>query len=114
MAATSKAQTSLSNIGGLLPALPTHLGNRRVPVVVAGGSLAAQAAKSASGIIPIVFNVSDSVGQGLAASLNRPGGNATGVNVLATELEPKRLELLRELVPRAASIAILVNPSTPL
>jgi putative tryptophan/tyrosine transport system substrate-binding protein len=99
---------------GLLPALATDLVNRRVAVVVTSGSLAAQAAKSASGTIPIVFNVSDPVGQGLAASLNRPGGNATGVNVLAVELEPKRLELLRELVPRVASIAILVNPSTPL
>ena len=99
---------------GLLPALATALVNRRVAVVVTSGSLAAQAAKSASGIVPIVFNFTDPVGQDLAASLNRPSGNATGVNVLAAELGPKRLELLRELVPRATSIAILVNPSTPI
>jgi putative ABC transport system substrate-binding protein len=93
---------------GLLPALAADLAARRVAVLVTSGNLAAQAAKSASATIPIVFNVSDPVGQGLAASLNRPGGNATGVNVLAADLSPKRLEILRE-----ASVAILVNPSSP-
>jgi putative ABC transport system substrate-binding protein len=97
----------------LLPALAADLVNRQVAVLVTGGSLAAQAAKSASGTIPIVFNVTDPIGQGFAASLNRPGGNATGVNVLAAELGPKRLELLHEIVPKAASVAILVNPSSP-
>src|SRR5262245_1421249 len=98
---------------GLLPALATDLVNHRVAVLVTSGSLAAQAAKSATGTIPIVFNVTDPVGQGLAASLSRPGGNATGVNVLAGDLGPKRLELLREIVPKAASVTILVNPSSP-
>jgi putative ABC transport system substrate-binding protein len=97
----------------LLPALATDLVNRRVAVLVTTGSLAAQAAKSVTGTIPIVFNVTDPVGQGLAASLNRPGSNATGVNVLAGDLGPKRLGLLHELMPKAASVAILVNPSSP-
>ena len=95
----------------LLATLAADFVNRRVAVLVTSGSLAAQAAKSASGTIPIAFNVNDAVDMGLAASLNRPGGNATGVNVLAGELGPKRLELLREIVPKAASVAILVNPS---
>src|SRR5262249_24641938 len=97
----------------LLPALAADLVNRQVAVFVTGGSLAAQAAKSASGTIPIVFNVTDPIGQGFAASLNRPGGNATGVKGLAGELGPNLLELLREMGPRGASVAILVNPSSP-
>ena len=96
-----------------LPVLAADLANRRVAVLVTSGSLAAWAAKSTSETIPIVFNVTDPVGQGLAVRLNRPGGNATGVSVLAAELGPKRLELLRELLPKAASIAILANPSNP-
>jgi putative tryptophan/tyrosine transport system substrate-binding protein len=98
----------------LLRALAVDLANRRVAVLVTSGSLAAQAARSATATIPIVFNVTDPVRQGLAASLNRPDGNATGVNVLAGELGPKRLELLRELVPKAVSVALLVNPSSPI
>src|SRR5262245_32573316 len=97
----------------LLATLAADLVNRRVAVLVTSGSLAAQAAKSVTGTIPVVFNVTDPVGQGLAASLSRPSGNATGVNVLAGDLSPKRLELLREIVPKAASVTILVNPSSP-
>ena len=97
----------------LLPALAADLVTRQVAVLVTGGSQAAQTAKSATATIPIVFNVTDPVGQGLVRSINRPGGNATGVNVLAAELGPKRFELLRELVPKAVSVALLVNPSSP-
>jgi putative ABC transport system substrate-binding protein len=97
----------------LLPALTADLVTRQVAVLVTGGSQAAQTAKSATATIPIVFNVTDPVGQGLAHSLSRPGDNATGVNVLAAELGPKRFELLRDLVPKAVSIAFLVNPSSP-
>jgi len=82
---------------------------------VAGGSPAsALAAKSATTTIPIVFiNAADSVQLGLVASLNRPGGNVTGVTSVSTELGAKRLGLLRELVPSATSIAVLVNPARP-
>src|SRR5262245_9931189 len=97
----------------LLPALAADLVNRQVAVLVTAGSLAAQAAKSASGTMPIVFNVTDPIGQGPAAGLNRPGANATGVTTVAADPGPQRLELLREIVPKAASVAILVNPSSP-
>jgi putative ABC transport system substrate-binding protein len=98
-----------------MPALAADLVSRNVDVIVTdAGTPSALAAKSATSTIPIVFTgVSDPVGAGLVASLARPGGNLTGFSVIATELTPKRLELLSELVPRAKVIALLVNPSNP-
>ena len=98
-----------------LPALAADLVGRKVDVIVTGGGTpSALAAKSATSTIPIVFVVGgDPVGTGLVASLARPGGNLTGVSFLTTELMPKRLELLSELVPQARVIALLVNPNNP-
>src|SRR6516165_9448721 len=97
-----------------LPALAADLVGRQVDVIGASDVPAARAAKSTTSTIPIVFAVgTDPVGEGLAASLARPGGNLTGVTFIMTELLPKRLELLSELVPQARAIALLVNPNTP-
>src|SRR5438132_6898708 len=96
-----------------LPELAAHLVRRQVAVIVtAGGFATALAAKGATTTIPIVFGVSDDpVKHGLVASLARPGGNLTGINLLSTELTTNRLDLLREMLPRASRIAVLVNPA---
>jgi putative tryptophan/tyrosine transport system substrate-binding protein len=98
------------------PALAAELVARNVAVIVAtGGELTVMAAKAATSTIPIVFMVGrDPIELGLATSYNKPGGNATGLNFLIPTLEPGRLTLLRELVPQAQVIGVLLNPKFPL
>jgi putative tryptophan/tyrosine transport system substrate-binding protein len=96
-----------------LPVMAADLVRRQVKVIAANGP-GVQAAKAATTTIPIVFRTSiDPVAAGLVASLNRPGGNITGVASLGVEVGPKRLELMRELVPAASTMAVLINPTSP-
>jgi putative tryptophan/tyrosine transport system substrate-binding protein len=97
-----------------LPALAAELVSQRVTVIHAQATPCALAAKSATATIPIIFSLgTDPVSLGLVASLNRPGGNVTGVTFLAQDLTAKRLELLHEILPAATSIGVLTNPSGP-
>ena len=96
-----------------LPALAADLVRRRVAVIVTNGTAAA-AAKAATTTIPIVFTTAaDPVASGLVVSLNRPGGNLTGSSSLVAELTPKRLQLLRELIPSAVRFGVLLDPAFP-
>jgi ABC-type uncharacterized transport system substrate-binding protein len=97
------------------PTLAADLVHRQVNVIAAlGGAASAKAAKASTTSIPIVFQTAvDPVQVGLVESLNRPGGNLTGVTILAVELAPKLFELLHELAPAATVIALLVNPTSP-
>jgi putative ABC transport system substrate-binding protein len=97
-----------------LPVLAADLVRREVALIIAAGTAATLAVKAATTTIPIVFSIAtDPVAEGLVASLNRPGGNATGVTYLGTELVQKQVEKLRDMVPTARVMAILVNPSNP-
>jgi hypothetical protein len=96
-----------------LPALAADLARQKAAVIVAAISASALAAKAATSTIPIVFTIGgDPVRLGLVAGLNRPGGNATGVSLLTVELLPKRLELLREVIPNVTAIGVFVNPAS--
>ena len=96
-----------------LPAMAAELVERQVAVIAANGP-AVPPAKAATAKIPIVFTAGfDPIELGLIASLNRPAGNLTGISILNAELGPKRLELLRELLPAATTIALLINPNNP-
>jgi putative ABC transport system substrate-binding protein len=97
-----------------LPAIAAELLSRRVDVLVAaGGDPSGRAAKAATSTIPVVFGSGDPVKAGLVASLNRPGGNVTGVHILTNDLEPKRFGLVHELFPREAIFGALLNPKFP-
>ena len=98
-----------------VPALALDLIRRRVDVLFAsGGDVAILVTKGATTTIPIVFiTASDPVAMGFVASLNRPGGNVTGVTFIASEMGPKRVELVRELLPKAAVVGLVLNPNIP-
>src|ERR1700675_3759727 len=106
---------SANNANDRLPELAADLVRRRVSVLVAPGNLqSALAAKAATTTIPIVFQTgADPITVGLVASLNRPGGNVTGISSMNLQLDAKRLGLLHELLPGAARFAVLLNPNQP-
>jgi putative ABC transport system substrate-binding protein len=110
--------TELHFAGGQYDQLPqmfSDLVSRNAAVLVAGADPAAVAAKRTTQTVPIVFSVgNDPIALGLVASLNQPGGNATGLSILTNTLEPKRLGLLREILPANASVGLLLNPKLPL
>jgi putative tryptophan/tyrosine transport system substrate-binding protein len=96
------------------PGLATELVHLKVDLILTRGMPATLAAKNATGTIPVIITgIGDPVGQGVVASLARPGGNITGLSPLVTELYPKRIELLRELLPGAARLAALFKMSSP-
>jgi putative ABC transport system substrate-binding protein len=94
------------------PAVAAELAKARVDAIVAGGAAAARAAQTATRTIPILTLTDDMVGQGLVASLAHPGGNTTGISILATELDGKRQEILMEMVPGARHMALLADANT--
>jgi putative tryptophan/tyrosine transport system substrate-binding protein len=97
-----------------VPEFATYMVQQRVSVIFTGSNVAAMAAKAATSDIPIVFVVGlDPVSMGLVSSINRPGGNATGISFRVSALEPKRFELLRNLLPQLSSVSVLVNPDNP-
>jgi ABC-type uncharacterized transport system substrate-binding protein len=96
-----------------MPQAARELIGSKVDLVVAGGTPAALAAKQASATVPVVFMSADPVDTGLVASLAHPGANVTGIGTLAPELGIKRLELLREILPHAKRLALLINPDNP-
>jgi putative tryptophan/tyrosine transport system substrate-binding protein len=97
-----------------LPALAADLAQRQVTVITAGGNVAAQVAKKTTATIPIVFTSgADPVRSGLVANLSRPGANLTGASLVAAEMAVKRLELMRDLLPHARSVAMIINPNYP-
>jgi putative ABC transport system substrate-binding protein len=105
---------SADGVDHRFPELAQDLVSRKVDLIVTRGTPAALAAKGATGGIPVVIiGVGDPVGCGLVASLAHPGGNVTGLSAAVTEIFPKRVQLLRELIPRATRIAVLFNMSNP-
>jgi putative ABC transport system substrate-binding protein len=96
-----------------LPVLAAELLSRGVTVIAAMSAPAAMATKTVTATIPIVFYGDDPIAEGLVQSLSRPGGNLTGVSRLVSELNPKRMEILRQLVPDASGLGLLVNPKNP-
>src|SRR5215510_10184115 len=94
------------------PAVVAELVKAQVDAILAGGAAAARAAQAATRTIPIFTLTDDMVGQGLVASLARPGGNTTGISILATELDSKRQEILMEMVPAARRMAVLADANT--
>jgi putative ABC transport system substrate-binding protein len=114
-AKTSRSSRSAAGEYDRLPALAADFVRRQVAVIAAVGTSApGLAAKSATSVIPVVFQTGgDPVQDGLVSRMNRPGGNVTGVSRLSVALEPKRLELLQEVVPKATALGLLVNPLNP-
>src|SRR5215467_14734028 len=94
------------------PALASELVAQNVDLIIAFGDPAVRAVQHATQTIPIVAMTDDMVGSGLVASLARPGGNTTGVSILASELDVKRLEILHEFIPQARRIAVLIDTTT--